>query len=62
LIKDPTKSLFSVVAVESNGARRSRRFRVAQTRNRRGNPEAQEFAAGEAAFKAAPLPADLVGR
>ena len=41
--------VFSVVALKPNGARRSRRFRVAQTRIHRGYAEAQEIADGEAA-------------
>ena len=43
------KHVFSVGAVKPKGARRSRRFRVAQTRSRLGNPEAQEVADVEAA-------------
>ena len=41
--------VFSVVALKPNGARRSRGFRVAQTRIHRGYAEAQEVADGEAA-------------
>jgi hypothetical protein len=39
----PQVYVFSLVSVKPNGARRSRRFRVAQTRSRRGKPEALEF-------------------
>ena len=41
--------VFSVVDLKLNGARRSRRFRVAQTRIHRGYAEAQDIADGEAA-------------